>query len=151
MNYPNGCFHVSIEGCPLLYYLFLREICLLEIEEELVNNLISFLFLLIPVIWKIPWNGHLYLCRPNSHLEYEFVKIYVLRPDRIGGSVVSDEIEFELDDSEHRWLKHIFEEHAFLWVNKLIIAIFEYFVAMNILDVEVSIEPKPFLILSFIF
>lgn len=81
LNDPDSCLHVSVEGCSLLDYLLLREIGLFEIKQELLNNLVPFLFLWGSVVYEIPWDGHLYLCRPHSHLQYEFVQIHVLRPD----------------------------------------------------------------------
>ena len=58
--------------------------------------------------------------------------------------------DFDLYDPEHGGLKHILEQHPFLGVDKLVVAVLEYFVAVDILDVEVGVETEPLLVIPLI-
>jgi hypothetical protein len=48
------------------------------------------------------------------------------------------EILLELTDSANGTLQNLFDEHSFLWMDHLIIALFKFFKYFNILDVETS-------------
>lgn len=58
---------------------------------------------------EIARDSHLNLTGPHSHLKQKFIKIDVLGANRVGVCVVADEVEFELDNSEHGGFEHILE------------------------------------------
>lgn len=60
-------------------------------------------------MYKIARDSHLNLAGSHSHLKQKFIKVDVLGTDRVGVCVVADEVEFELDNSEHSGFEHILE------------------------------------------
>lgn len=109
LNDSDSSLHVSIKSCSLLNNLLFRKGCFFKIEKELFYDLISLLFIRIFIIFEISWDGHFDLCRSYSHLKKKLIEIDVLWTYRVCCSVVSDEIELELNDSEHSRLEHILE------------------------------------------
>ena len=67
---------------------------------------------------------HLYFRGTHAHLEEKFIQIDILRANRVGVGVVANEVEFELDNTQHGGFEHIFKEHAFLGMDHLVVAIF---------------------------
>lgn len=112
--------------------------------------MISFLFFGDFIVFEIPGDGHLDFRWADTHFKEELIKVDILRTYRVGGSIVAYKIKFDFNDSEHGGLKHVFEEEAFLWMDELIVAVFEDFVAVHILDVEVGVEAEPLLIFTFV-
>lgn len=100
---------------------------------------------------EVSWNVHLNLRGPHPHLQQELVQVDILWADRVGGSVVSDEIEFDFNNPEHGGLEHVLEKHAFLWMYELVVAVFQNLIAVDVFDVEMGIKSEPLLVFALIF
>lgn len=146
----DSSLHVSIKCSSLFDYLLLRKCSFLKIKKELLDDLISFLFIWVFISFEISWDSHLYFGWPDSHLKKKLIEIDILWTYRVGGSVVPDEIKLELNDSEHSRLEHILEQHSFLGMNELIVTVLQYFVTMNVLDVQMCIKTEPLFILTLV-
>jgi hypothetical protein len=151
LNDTDGCFHISIKCWSFFNNFLFWKVCFLEVYEKFIHNLISLQFIYILIVDEIARDVHLDFWRAHTHLQQEFIQIDVLWSYGIRASIIANEIDFELDYTKHGRFKHIFEEHSFLWVHHLIVAIFKDAIAMDIFDVEMCIKSEPFLILALVF
>ena len=112
--------------------------------------MVAFKLVLVAVVDIKAGDVHLYLGRTHPHFQQKLVQVDVLRPDCVGVGVVADEVELELHHPQHGRLQHVLEEHPFLGVHHLVVAVLQHEVAVDVLDVEVGVEAEPFLIFTLI-
>ena len=99
---------------------------------------------------EIARDVHFYFRGSHPHFEKKLIQVDVLWTHGVGGSVVANEVEFDLDDSEHGRFKHVFEEDPLLGVDHLVIAILESFVALDVFDVQMGVKSEPLLVLPLV-
>ena len=63
--------------------------------------MVSLFFVRVAIVEEIAGNVHLDLGRPKPHLKEELIEVNILGADSIGGGIVLDEIELDLDNSQH--------------------------------------------------
>jgi hypothetical protein len=147
---PDGSLHVSVKSWPFLDDLFFGQVGLLEVDQKFLDDLVAFGLIVIAVVDKIARDMHFNFCRAHPHLQQELIEIDVLWSDCVGVSIVADEVELELYNSEHGWFKHVLQEHPLLGVDHLVVAVLENLVAVDVFDIEVGVEAKPLLVLALV-
>jgi len=113
--------------------------------------LIPLELIFVPVVDKVTGDVHLYFRWSHTHLQQKLVQVDVLRTHWVGACVVADQVELEFNNTEHSRFQHVLQEHSFLRVDYLVVAVFENFVAMDVLDVEMCVKSKPFWVFPLIF
>ena len=96
-----SCLHVRVQGSSFLDNFLFREGSLLKIKKELLNDLVTLFFFRIFIVFEVPGDSHLNFRGTDAHFEKKLIEVDILRTYRVRGSVVTYEIEFDLDDSEH--------------------------------------------------
>ena len=99
---------------------------------------------------EIARDMHFYFRGPHPHFKKKLIEVDVFRAHGVGGSVVADEVELNLDDSQHGRFKHVFEENPLLGVDHLVVAILEGFIALDVFDVQMGVESEPLLVLPLV-
>lgn len=150
LDYTDSSLHVSVQSRSFFYDLFFGQIGLLKVYEELIDDLVAFILILIAVIDEVARDVHLDLGGAHAHFKQELIEIDVFGAYGVGVRIVADEVELEFDHSQHGGFEHVLEEHSFLGMDHLVVAIFEDLVAVDVFDVEVGVEAEPLLILSLV-